>query len=370
MDEREINKYFCRGYAIKFLQLVVFGFCLAAGLIYLFFFVPAFTLDDYFQISSMTVMIVVAFLLSSLVSTPLEYRLDRKYGRVTLGFSSYLRYRLRSRLVFLIPFVLLLLLYTAFWFLAPSDIDFTTLFTIVTSVVMILVVGLIMPRVYGSALRKEEIEDQSLVDSIRNVADKMGIKGKFMGAYHVPVRGLRVVNAAQLGFARRQARVYLIGDIEHVLTRNEINSVVAHEFAHLRLRHILKLTLILLALMVGIFFLFTIIATILLDFLLASSLVLTDEMLFSIILLVEYLLPFVVLYLVLLKVRRTFESEADLLAAKVTNPTDLATSLEKLAEYNLVPMKFPKIIGILKGHPSMKERIDRLKGMDQLHLTA
>ena len=55
--------------------------------------------------------------------------------------------------------------------------------------------------------------------------------------------------------------------------------------------------------------------------------------------------------------------KAGILAAKVTNPMDLATSLEKLADYNLVPMKFPKIIGILKGHPSMAERIDRLKGM-------
>jgi Zn-dependent protease with chaperone function len=59
-----------------------------------------------------------------------------------------------------------------------------------------------------------------------------------------------------------------------------------------------------------------------------------------------------------------FETEADLLAAKVTNPMDLATSLEKLAAYNLVPMRFPKIIGILKGHPSMAERIDRLKRMN------
>jgi STE24 endopeptidase len=233
---------------------------------------------------------------------------------------------------------------------------------------MVLIVGLVMPKIYGSALKKERIEDQSLVDSIMGVADKMGIKGKFTGAYHVPVRGLRVVNAAQLGFARRQARVYLIGDIEQVLNRNEIDAVVAHEFAHLKLRHILKLMLILLALMAGFFSFFTMIATALLDLLLASSLVLTDEMLFTIFVFVEYLLPFLVLYLVLLKMRRVFESQADLLAATVTSPMDLATSLEKLAQYNLIPMKFPKIIGILKGHPSMKERIDRLKRMDQLHM--
>jgi Zn-dependent protease with chaperone function len=88
-------------------------------------------------------------------------------------------------------------------------------------------------------------------------------------------------------------------------------------------------------------------------------------MFFLIILAVDYLAPCAVLYLLLLKFRRMFEIEADLLAARATSPRDLATSLSKLADYNLVPMKFPKIIGILKGHPSISERIDRLEQMKQ-----
>jgi STE24 endopeptidase len=363
MDEQMIRKYYLTGYAIKFVQLLVVAFCMGVGLIYLFFHVPMFLLDDYFQVSAVIALILVVFLLSMFVTTPLEYRLDSKYGRTTFEFRSYLAYKLRSGLVFLVPFALLFLVFAAFSIFAPIVGTFTTLLTFVTTAVMILIIGFIMPKIYGSALKKEKIEDQSLLDSIRGLADKMGIKGKFSGAYHVPVRGFKVVNAAQLGFGRRQARVYLIGDIDKVLNRNEIEAVVAHEFAHLRLRHILKLSLILLALMVGTYSAFTIVASVLVYFLLASGVVLTDELVFTIIIVVEYLAPFTALYLVLLKLRRVFETEADLLAARCTNPRDLATSLEKLADYNLVPMKFPKIIGILKGHPSMSERINRLKRM-------
>jgi hypothetical protein len=155
MDEQRIKKYYFAGYAIKVFQLAVFGFLSGAGMIYLFFFVPMFMLDDYFQVSTVTALIVVAFLFSTFVTTPLEYRLDRNYGRTTFGFRSYLAYKLRSRLVFLIPFALLLLLYASFWFFAPIDSDFTTLLTFVTTAAMILIIGFVMPKIYGSALKKE-----------------------------------------------------------------------------------------------------------------------------------------------------------------------------------------------------------------------
>lgn len=363
MDEQRIRRYFLNGYAIKVFQLAVFGFCMSVGMIYVFFGVPMFLLDDYFQVTALTALIVIAFLLSTFATIPLEYRLDRNYGRTTLGFRSYLAYKLRSRLVFLIPFALLLLLYVSFWFFAPIDSTFATLLMFGTTAIMVLVIGFIMPKIFGSALKKEKIEDQSLLDSIKGLAEKMGIKGKFTGAYHVPVRGFKVVNAAQLGFARRQARVFLIGNVDDVLNRGEIEAVVAHEFAHLKLRHILKLTLLLLALIIAMYSAFTTVATLLVYSLLASGVFLADELIFSIIMVVEYLVPFTTLYLVLMKLRRIFETEADLLAARVTNPMDLANSLEKLANYNLVPMRFPKIIGILKGHPSMGERIEALKRM-------
>lgn len=359
-----IRKYYLEGYAIKFLSLLLVCFTSLVGLIYLFFYVPLFMIDDYFQVIAITALIGVVFLISTFLVTPLEYRLDRKYGRTTFGFRRYLGYKLRSRLVFLMPFAMLLLLFVAFWLFAPSDADYSQLLTFATTLAMVLIIGLAMPKIYGSILKKEKIEDQGLLDSIRELADKMGIKGKFTGAYHVPVEGFKVVNAAQLGFSRRQARVYLIGDIEKVLNKKEIEAVVAHEFAHLRLRHILKLTAILIALMLGLYSVFTVAASLLVYFLIGTGIIVTDEMVFFILIVMDYLVPFVFLYLLLLKLRRMFENEADLLAARCTNPMDLATSLEKLADYNLVPMKFPKIIGILKGHPSMFERIERLKRMN------
>jgi Zn-dependent protease with chaperone function len=70
--------------------------------------------------------------------------------------------------------------------------------------------------------------------------------------------------------------------------------------------------------------------------------------------------------LLLFIIRRTYEFEADQLAAKITSPQDLSGALVKLAEYNLIPMEFPRVIGALMPHPSMMSRLERLKRLGQI----
>jgi STE24 endopeptidase len=243
----------------------------------------------------------------------------------------------------------------------PNEDVYSTPFTYATTLIVIFIIGIIMPRIYGSLLRKERIGNPELSKSIQDLASRMGIKGRIEGAYQVPVRGFKVVNAAQLGFGRRHGRIYLIGNIEELLTKNEVEAVVAHEFAHMKSRHILKLSVILIALMVGMYAVFTVLAyTVLYSLLLMGTEISAELMLVSIILL-DYVAPFILVYLVILKFRRVFEFEADKIAAQTTNPKYLANSLVKLADYNLLPKKFPRILGGLMSHPSISDRIERLQ---------
>lgn len=97
-----------------------------------------------------------------------------------------------------------------------------------------------------------------------------------------------------------------------------------------------------------------------LEFLLISGFVIPDEVILLALIVVEYMVPFTVVYLILLKIRRMFELEADLLAARSTSPQHLSAALLKLAEYNLIPMKFSRFTGAIMSHPSISERVERL----------
>jgi Zn-dependent protease with chaperone function len=89
----------------------------------------------------------------------------------------------------------------------------------------------------------------------------------------------------------------------------------------------------------------------------------SDEVLFASIVLLDFIAPLVLAYLVILKLRRIFELEADKIAALSTNPKYLSKSLVKLADYNFIPRKFSWIIGAFMSHPSITDRVDRLEEM-------
>jgi Zn-dependent protease with chaperone function len=363
MDEQMIREYFMTRLVFKLFSMLLAGLGIALGIVYMFLRVQLFLQNDYFQVASFILIIVLAYLVSGLILAPFEYRVDRKYGRTTWNFESYFSYKMRSKLVFLIPFSIMLLIFVIYWVFVPGGNVYSVPLTYATTIIIIFAVAIIMPRIYGSLLRKERIGNPELSKSIQDLANRMGIKGKIEGAYQVPIKGLKVVNAAQLGFGRRHGRIYLIGNIEEVLTKNEVEAVVAHEFAHMKSHHILKLSVILLALIMGFYALFTLMTfTILYSFLLFLSGI-SDEVLFASIVLLDFIAPLVLAYLVILKLRRIFELEADKIAALSTNPKYLSKSLVKLADYNFIPRKFSWIIGAFMSHPSITDRVDRLEEM-------
>jgi Zn-dependent protease with chaperone function len=365
MSERTTREYFRASLVFRLLSTMLVGLGVAFGIFYMFIEVPLFQINDFFQVASVTFILVVSFLISGFILAPFEYRLDRKYGRTTWSFGGYLSYKMRSRLILLIPFSIMLLVFVAYWIIIPSEDVSSVLFIYASMIVIIFAVAIIMPRIYGSMLRKERISNPDLSKSIQDLANRMGIKGKIEGAYEVPVRGLKVVNAAQLGFGRRHGRIYLIGDIEEVLTKNEVEAVVAHELAHMKARHVLKLALLLLSLLMGFYLLFTLMTFTILYPLLLFAVDISDVALIASVIFLDLVCPLALAFMLILKFRRMFEFEADRRAALITSPKYLSTSLDKLADYNFIPRKFPHIIGSFISHPSIADRIDRLTKMEK-----
>ena len=58
-----------------------------------------------------------------------------------------------------------------------------------------------------------------------------------------------------------------------------------------------------------------------------------------------------------------FEYEADAFAARMVSPDAMISALQKLSDLGLVPERRDKILNILFRHPSIQQRIERLKRM-------
>ena len=162
-------------------------------------------------------------------------------------------------------------------------------------------------------------------------------------------------NAAFTGMGKTK-RVLLADTLKDKYTLDEVEVILAHEFAHYRLKHITKLIALNSLITLGLFYLIFKTSVYTLGVFRLDSL----EQLSS--------LPLVFLYFIFFGLiiqpleacfSRRFEKEADLLALKVTqNKTAFISLMEKLAAQNLADRNpHPIIKSLFFTHPSIDERI-------------
>lgn len=202
------------------------------------------------------------------------------------------------------------------------------------------------------------LSDNQLRQRILNLAHKMGVKILDVFEIDFSKKTLKA-NAAFVGMGRTK-RVILADTLKDKYTYDEIEVILAHEFAHYRLRHLIKL-------------IFINSITIILSFYLiykTSDYVLGRFGLFSLSDISG--LPIVLMYFVILGMitqplenylSRRFERNADLLALKTTDLKEAFISMmDKLSAQNLADRSPAKIIKIFFfDHPPIDERIEMAK---------
>ncbi|MDP2831125.1 MAG: M48 family metalloprotease, partial [Candidatus Omnitrophota bacterium] len=162
-------------------------------------------------------------------------------------------------------------------------------------------------------------------------------------------------NAAFTGMGKTK-RVLLADTLKDKYTLDEVEVILAHEFAHYRLKHMLKLIAVNSLLTLGLFYLIFKTSVYALGVFKLDSLVQLSS------------LPLIFLYFILFGiimaplealVSRLFEKEADNLALKVTGSKEAFISLmEKLASQNLADRNpHPLIKFFFFTHPPIDERI-------------
>ena len=290
-----------------------------------------------------------------LLNLPLNFYtsfiLEHKFSLSQQRPGSWVADELKSGiLAYIISLILILFFYWALgkfnqWWLMIS------VFWIVFSVVLAkLAPVLIIPLFF----KYKKLEDEVLRQRIFNLAVKMQIKLMEVLEIDLSKKTLKA-NAAFTGMGKTR-RVLLADTLKDKYTHDEVEVILAHEFAHYKLNHLIKLIAVNSLVTLGLFFLIFKTSAYALAIFKLDSLVQLSS------------LPLVFLYFILFGIilqpleayfSRRFEKEADRLALKTTQNKEAFISLmDKLAAQNLVDRNPHALIKFFFfSHPPIDERI-------------
>ncbi|MDD4894655.1 MAG: M48 family metallopeptidase [Candidatus Omnitrophica bacterium] len=237
--------------------------------------------------------------------------------------------------------------YSWWWIVSLAWIFFSLILARLTPVVII-------PLFF----KYKKLSDDALRIRIMRLADKMKVKILDVFEIDFSKKTLKA-NAAFVGVGKTR-RVILADTLKDKYSDDEIEVILAHEFAHYKLKHLLKLILInSLATILAFYFIFKTSAYILGLFGLFS---LSDVA----------ALPVIIMYLVFFGiitqpfqnyVSRCLEKNADKMALSVTGLKEAFVSMmEKLSAQNLAdPAPHPVIKFFFFDHPPVNERVNLAK---------
>ncbi len=206
---------------------------------------------------------------------------------------------------------------------------------------------LMAPKLFNLAWRAEDSDDEELKSMLKRLSEKAESKVagvKIWNTFNEPIP-----NAAVAGLLPRYRFVYITGYLLKIFSPKQVEAVVAHELAHLRLGHVVSymfysLNLILISIVIK------------LSILLYFPQYYSNSTLYTAVELLIFLAVFSVSFTAL---ARHCEFQADAFACEITSPDAFTSTLETLNSIILPP---PSIIpDWLLTHPQIQDRIDRVQ---------
>jgi Zn-dependent protease with chaperone function len=265
-----------------------------------------------------------------------QFRIDSRYKNVTATTKDYFMANTYLYLVALLPGFLLL----GFLYVLPR----VGILTVVYVDGLILGVILFLAR-FPLSLRLGQkatpVTDAALLSSFSCLAGRMGVPR--VDLYSIDWQRFKLANAFQAG--PRKFSVFVSNYLLDNMSSEEASAVMAHELAHAKKRHSLKLTaLVLCVTMVG------------------SDLFIVGDMLnqASLLPLIPIGAGFVVIFAggnLVLRLQRRFELEADEVAVRTLGDgRPMISALRKLMDLNLLPAEARS-----GTHPSVAKRIESIE---------
>lgn len=310
------------------------------------------------------------------------YFLEHRFELSTENIFGWSKFQLKSIIFSLLLGLPLLVL---FYFILHNFPKFWWLISATCFFIISLFIGYILPFIISFFYKLKSIHNRELKSKIKKIIEEGGLK--LEGVYEVAL-GARTkkANAALTGMGKTK-RVLLsdtminkFNESSNKITQglsstnwkgdsipnssiafnlNEISSVTAHEVGHYVHHHIWKQIFLQAMLSYGTFYVIYIIIDNIIRMLSYGEV--SHIRNFPVI-----LLTFTILNLIIEPISNFFsrfcEYEADSYAAKVTDKDDFISSLNKLAEVNLIDKSPPPIVELLfHSHPSIQHRIEKIE---------
>ena len=211
------------------------------------------------------------------------------------------------------------------------------------------------PLLLGFIWRTVPLADVNLRNKLHQLAAQDNIKYKDIVVWQTE----SVANAAVAGIVPWSRQIFLTAALLKHFSDDEIEAIVAHEFGHVRYKHILTYLMFLIAYFLSYAIYYIYIGQPLESILSTSSLLPAIGLVFFI------FLYFIIIFRAL---SRRFEHQADLYAVALTGkPEALQLALVRLAYLNYTPRSIQRLFELFQTHPSVDRRIEfieRFKGGD------
>ena len=281
------------------------------------------------------------------------YEIDQRITSSKWKREEYLTVHLKFLLLPLLPlfaYLSLLYLIAHIPFLANH-----TYLPITLMMSLIFLAYIYAPLLLGFIWRTTPLTDVNLRTRLRRLAAQDNIKYKDIVIWQTEL----VANAAVAGIAPWSRQIFLTDALLQHFSNDEIEAVVAHEFGHIRYKHILTYLMFMIVYFLSYAIYYTYIGGPLESLPSTSSLVPAIGLVF-----------FISLYFVIIfrALSRRFEHQADLYAAALTGKPDaLQLALARLAYLNCTPRSIQRLFELFQTHPSVDRRIkfiERFKGGD------
>jgi len=292
----------------------------------------------------------------SIVNLPLSYyasfALEHQFSLSKQKISDWLSDQVKSGIIF---YIILLILFEVFYYLLKISPNYWWFIVSMFWIFFSLILAKLTPTILIPLFFKyKKLSDANLRERIIKLAEKMNVKILDVFEIDFSKKTLKA-NAAFVGWGKSR-RVILADTLKDKYSYDEIEIILAHEFAHYKLKHLLKLILInSLATIISFYFIFLTSFVVLSWFGFSS---LSDVAAF----------PIVALYFIIFGIitqpfqnyiSRVMETHADQAALKITGLKEaFVSTMNKLADQNLADRSpHPVIKFFFFDHPPIDERI-------------
>ncbi len=330
-NEKKKKAYFRRRMALALIEIIIIED--------LFFLAISTTLINLLILYFIGV--VTIFLLAYI-----DYRIERRYRKIEARFWRYGKISLLLLAVFTIQIIFALLFHRVHLNLWLQLLLLNSLFPVLLFIVYE------TPAAKKLARKGRKLENP-LKEMVKKLKNKMGIKD--VEVYICPMDDMKMANALQIGARGRY--VFISSYLLKNLSCEENLAVMAHEFSHIKHRHVRKSAI----------FLFVPLWFALNLFLLAPLFGLSKDN--TLLLQIAILWIPIVLNITFFPIlRRKFEIQADADAARYVGKDAVISALKKLGELSLMPEKVSRFWGF--SHPSISQRIENVRKLSQVRKSA